>query len=151
MNRIPQMISLATAAALLLSLPAYTTANQDAAAQEEAYERQISPDFDANKTAYDPKHTPKITAPSSVKRGEWFDVTIEIGQGARHPSLVQHHVRLIALYKGDVELVRAYLHPVHSTPKVTFTIRLEESATLRALEEPTHTAAWITTHEVTVE
>jgi hypothetical protein len=58
---------------------------------------------------------------------------------------------MIALYKGDVELVRAYLHPVHSTPKVTFTIRLEESATLRALEEPTHTAAWITSHEVTVE
>jgi hypothetical protein len=58
---------------------------------------------------------------------------------------------MIALYKGDVELVWAYLHPVHSTPKVTFTIRLEESATLRALEEPTHTAAWITSHEVTVE
>lgn len=114
------------------------------------YQKQISPDFDAIKTAYDPKHTPKITAPDSVKRGEWFDVTIEVGQGARHPSLVEHHVRYIALYRGEVELARAYLHPVSSTPKVTFTIRLEEDATLRALEEPTHTAAWESSHAVKV-
>jgi len=144
-NRTPYMIALTMIAALLLSIPSY------ASADGAAYERQISPDFDAHKTAYDPKHTPKVTAPDTVKKGEWFDVTIEIGQGARHPSLVEHHVRWIGLYKGEVELVRAYMHPVHSSPKVTFTIRLEEDATLRALEEPTHTTAWITEHKVTVE
>jgi superoxide reductase len=131
-------------AAVTLSLAAATAGTcwaEDGGA-ENAYERMISPDFDSNKTAYDPKHTPKITAPDTVKRGEWFDVTIEIGQGDRHPSLVEHHVRWIALYNGEVELVRAYMHPVASTPKVTFTIRIEDDATLRALEEPTHTAAW---------
>ncbi len=144
-------VAIIIAAALSLGLPSSGLADNHASDEAPAYERQISPDFDANKTGYDPKHTPKVTAPDSVKRGEWFDVTIEIGQGARHPSLVEHHVRWIALYNGEVELVRAYMHPVASSPKVTFTIRLEETATLRALEEPTHTAAWITEHKVTVE
>ena len=112
---------------------------------------EITPDFDHVKTAHDPKHTPKITAPDKVKAGEWFDVTVEVGDEARHPSLIEHHVRWIAIYKDDVEIARAYLHPVFSTPKVTFTIRLEESAKLRALEEPTHTAAWESSKNITVQ
>ena len=111
----------------------------------------ITPAFKAPSTAYDPKHTPKITAPEKVKAGEWFDVTVEIGQGMRHPSMVEHHVRWIALYKNEVELARAYLHPVQTSPKVTFTIALEETAKLRALEAPTHSAAWESSTTVTVE
>ncbi|MFQ5477585.1 MAG: desulfoferrodoxin family protein [Candidatus Binatia bacterium] len=110
----------------------------------------ITPAFKSVSKAYDPKHTPKITAPKKVKAGEWFDVTIEIGHGERHPSLVEHHVRSITLLKNDVELVRAYLHPVQASPKVTFTVALEETATLRVLEEPTHSAAWESSVEVVV-
>jgi superoxide reductase len=112
---------------------------------------EITPDFDHVKTGQDPKHTPKITAPDKVKAGEWFDVTVEVGNEARHPSLIEHHVRWIAIYKDDVEIARTYLHPVFSTPKVTFTIRLEKSAKLRAMEEPTHTAAWETSKDIKVE
>jgi len=60
-------------------------------------------------------------------------------------------VRSITIYKDDVEIARAYLHPVFSTPKVTFTIRLEQSAKLRAMEEPTHTAQWEASKNITVE
>ncbi len=136
---------MALAASLLALAPAAALA--DGAAQAAL----ITPAFKAVSKAYDPKHTPKITAPDSVKAGEWFDVTIEIGQGMRHPSLVEHHVRWIALFKNDVELARAYLHPVQTTPKVTFTIALEESAELRVLEEPTHSAAWESSKTVKVE
>ncbi|MFQ5352753.1 MAG: hypothetical protein ACE5D3_06750, partial [Candidatus Binatia bacterium] len=65
-------------------------------------------------------------------------------------ELVEHHVRSITLLKNDVELVRAYLHPVQASPKVTFTVALEETATLRVLEEPTHSAAWESSVEVVV-
>ena len=119
------------------------------AAQNQA--KSLTPAFDAVSKDFDPKHTPKITAPEKVKAGEWFDVTIEIGKEARHPSMIEHHVRWIALYKGDVELARTYLHPVHTTPKVTYSIALARSATLRAMEEPMHSAAWESFVEIEVE
>ncbi len=119
-------------------------------ADPDLYSTQITPQFRHVNTAKDPKHTPKITAPDSVKAGEWFDVTIESGIEKRHPSYQDHHVHWIALSKDDVELARAYLNPVHASPKVTFTIRLEDSCELRAMEEPNHTAPWVSTKAITV-
>jgi len=102
---------------------------------------QFTPEFREVRSTFDPKHTPRITAPDAVKRGEWFDVTVVVGRDM-HPSLSEHFVRYIALYKDTAEIARVYLHPVWSAPKVTFTITLDEGGTLRALAEPTHSAAW---------
>ncbi len=44
------------------------------AAGEQA--EQFTPEFRQVHTSYDAKHTPKIVAPDSVKRGEWFKVTV---------------------------------------------------------------------------
>lgn len=114
-------------------------------------EEQFTPEFKEVRSSYDAKHTPKLTAPSSVKRGQWFDVTVLVGAGGDHPSLAEHHVRYIALYKDTAEVARVYLHPVFSAPKVTFTIALDEGGMLRALAEPTHSAAWATSKKITVE
>ena len=111
---------------------------------------QITPAFDHLNTGIDAKHTPKIEAPSKVKAGEWFDVTVTVGAEALHPTLEDHYVNWIGIYKDDVELARAYLHPVHTKPKVTFTIALERSAKLRALEQPNHTAPWEASVDITV-
>lgn len=111
---------------------------------------QIKADFLKVKTDKDPKHTPKITAPDKVGAGEWFDVTVEVGEGARHPSLNDHHVIWVALQKDGVELARAYFHPVMASPKVTFTVSLTESGNLEAVEMPTHTAPWISTKKIEV-
>jgi hypothetical protein len=46
------------------------------------------------------------------------------------------------LYIDSAEIGRVYLHPVYSFPKVTFTIALDRGGVLRAVEEPTHSAAW---------
>ena len=105
-------------------------------------EEQFTPEFKVVRSSFDVKHTPKLTAPDSVKRGQWFEVRVEVGAGGEHPSLSEHHVRYIALYKDTAEIARVYLHPVFSAPKVTFTIALDEGGTLRALSEPTHSAAW---------
>ena len=101
-------------------------------------EEQFTPEFRALRSSFDPKHTPKLVAPDSVTRGAWFDVTVTVD----HPSLSEHHVRYIALYKDTAEIARVYLHPVFSAPRVTFTVALDEGGTLRALAEPTHSAAW---------
>jgi len=85
-----------------------------------------------------------------VKRGEWFDVSESVGAEGQHPSLSEHHVRYIALYKDTAEIARVYLHPVFSAPRVIFTIALDESGTLRALAEPTHSAAWESSKKITV-
>ena len=135
------------AVAMLVSLPGAVAA---AAAVEEQAE-QFTPEFRQVHTTHDPKHTPKIVAPAAVKRGEWFTVTVSVGAGAPHPSLQEHFVRYLALYKDSVEIARAYLHPVYSAPIDTFTVALDEGGMLRALEEPTHSAAWEATARIEVK
>jgi superoxide reductase len=115
-----------------------------------AQAEQFTPEFIEARKSFDGKHTPKITAPDRVKRGEWFDVTITVGAESDHPSLSEHFVRYIALYINTAEITRVYLHPVYSFPKVTFTIALDQGGSLRALEEPTHTAAWEASKKITV-
>ena len=111
---------------------------------------QFTPEFRQPHAAFDAKHSPKIEAPDSVKRGEWFTVTVSVGAGSIHPSLQEHFVRYIALYKDSLEISRIYLHPVYSAPKVTFTIALDEGGALRALAEPTHSSVWETSKAITV-
>ena len=111
---------------------------------------QFTPEFRQPHTNYDAKHTPKIVAPDSVTRGQWFTVTVNIGAASQHPSLTEHFVRYIALYKDAVEIARVYLHPVYSAPTVTFTVALDEGGSLRAVAEPTHSAAWETSKKITV-
>jgi superoxide reductase len=118
------------------------------AAAEQA--EQFTPEFQKVHTSYDAKHTPKIDAPDSVKRGEWFNVTVSVGAGGQHPSLSEHFVRYIALYKDAIEIARVYLHPVYSSPTVTLTIALDEGGSLRAIEEPTHSAAWEASKKIRV-
>jgi superoxide reductase len=118
------------------------------AAGEQA--EQFTPEFLHIHTSYDAKHTPKIVAPDSVKRGEWFNVTISVGAGGEHPSLSEHSIRYIALYKDTVEIARTYLHPVYSSPTVTFTIALDEGGSLRAIAEPNHSAAWEVSKKIQV-
>jgi superoxide reductase len=112
--------------------------------------QQFTPEFREVHKSFDPKHTPKIVAPDSVKRGEWFTVTVTVGSGSLHPSLQEHFVRYIALYKDTVEIARTYLHPVYSSPTVTFTVALDEGGSLRAVAEPTHSSAWEASRKITV-
>ena len=126
--------------AIGLALPAF-------AGQEE----QFTPEYKQVRSTFDAKHTPKfVAAPDQVKRGQWFDVTVSVGAGGDHPSLTEHHVRYIALYLNTAEIARIYLHPVHSFPRVTFTIALDEGGVLRAVAEPTHSAAWEASKKITV-
>ena len=136
------------AAAAVLFVCVTACASPIYAAGEQA--EQFTPEFQRVHTTYDAKHTPKIVAPDSVRRGEWFNVTINVGAGGQHPSLSEHFVRYVALYKDSVEIARTYFHPVYSLPTVTFTVALDEGGSLRAVAEPTHSAAWEATKKIDV-
>jgi superoxide reductase len=140
-------ISPSGASAVLFLLLGFGVAGVHAAGEQA---EQFTPEFRQIRTSYDAKHTPKIVAPESVKRGEWFTVTVSVGAGGQHPSLSEHFVRYIALYKDTVEIARVYFHPVYSLPMVTFTIALDEGGSLRAVEEPTHSAAWEASKKIEV-
>ena len=146
MNNVTDVRLRAASAALLLAL--FGLATLVSAAEEQA--EQFTPEFRQLHTSFDAKHSPKIVAPDSVERGEWFTVTVSVGAGSQHPSLQEHFVRYIALYKDSVEIARTYLHPVYSAPIVTFTVALDEGGSLRAVEEPTHSAAWETSKKIEV-
>jgi len=146
MNNVTNVRLRAVSAALLLAL--FGLATLVSAAEEQA--EQFTPEFRQLHTSFDAKHSPKIVAPDAVKRGEWFTVTVSFGAGSQHPSLQEHFVRYIALYKDSVEIARTYLHPVYSAPIVTFTVSLDEGGSLRAVEEPTHSAAWETSKKIEV-
>jgi len=111
---------------------------------------QFTPEYREVRRSYDEKHTPKLEAPDTVKRGQWFEVTVTVGAGSAHPSLGEHFVRYIALYKDSAEIARVYLHPVFSYPKAVFTIALDEGGNLRAVAEPTHSAAWESSKKIAV-
>jgi superoxide reductase len=137
----------ATAAVVAFSLGLFIAVATDAAAGQE---EQFTPEFRELRSSFDAKHTPKIVAPEAVKRGQWFDVTVDIGAGGEHPSLSEHAIRYIALYINTAEIARVYLHPVYSFPKVTFTIALDEGGSLRAIAEPNHSAGWEAAKKITV-
>ena len=111
---------------------------------------QFTPEFRELRRSYDEKHTPKIEAPEQVKRGQWFEVTVTVGACSTHPSLSEHFVRYIALYKDSAEIARVYLHPVFSYPKAVFFVALDEGGMLRAIAEPTHSAGWESSKKITV-
>ena len=144
----PSAVRLGVSAATLLILLLFAASVPRAGADGQG--EQFTPEYREVRSSVDAKHTPRIQAPESVKRGAWFDVTVTVGAGGEHPSLAEHFIRYIALYKDTAEIARIYLHPVYSAPRVTFTIALDESGQLRALAEPNHSAAWEASRSITV-
>ena len=149
MGRIHTPLARWTAVALGLALAA-VIAEKIIESAWGAQEEQFTPEFKQQRSSMDAKHTPKITAPNSVKRGQWFDVTVDFGAGGEHPSLSEHFIRYIALYINTAEIARVYLHPVYSFPKVTFRIALDEGGSLRAVAEPNHSAGWEASKKIAV-
>jgi superoxide reductase len=80
-----------------------------------------------NMTDLEKKHTPVITAPECVKKGEFFDVTIEVGKYMPHPNELSHHIEFIELYSDHTYLARMHFTGVTTAPTVTFRIALDHA------------------------
>ncbi len=44
------------------------------------------------------KHVPVIEVPDSVKKAEFFKVTVSVGKAVPHPNKTEHHISWIEVY-----------------------------------------------------
>ncbi len=103
-----------------------------------------------NKTTLEKKHVPVITAPDTVKAGEYFEVKIKMGDEIDHPMGEDHFIQYVELYANYYQLARVDFGP-ETKAEATLTIKLEESCTLRAYEYCNLHGQWEATKEITVE
>ena len=78
------------------------------------------------------KHTPVIEAPTKVKRGESFNVTVEVGKLLKHPNENAHFIEWLELYSGDTFLTRIDFVPRLTDPKAVVSIALDHAHPLVA-------------------
>ncbi len=79
------------------------------------------------------KHTPVIEAPSTVKKGEPFEVKVIVGKEVPHPQTTEHYIKWVSLWADEVEVAKADFDANNALPIVTFTVKLEKDAKLSAL------------------
>ncbi|MEJ6951208.1 class II SORL domain-containing protein [Natronospora cellulosivora (SeqCode)] len=115
-----------------------------------AYYNIKSTKDEANKTALEKKHVPFIQAPETVKKGEYFDVKVRMGEEIDHPMEAEHFIQYLDLYADYYHLSRISFTP-ESKAEVTFTIKLEESCTLRAYELCNIHGQWEAAKKIVVE
>lgn len=88
------------------------------------------------------KHTPVIDAPNSVKKGEPFEVTVEVGRYLAHPNENGHFIEWIELYSGDTFLTRVDLVPRLTQPKVRVIVALDHGHPLVAKQRCNLHGVW---------
>src|SRR5665648_644157 len=111
------------------------------------------PANESNLTDAEKKHIPVITAPDTVKAGEPFDVTIEVGS-IPHVMEIVHHIQWIDLYSGDNFISKVVLTPEFTKAKVTLTLvksGAHPTATLRAVERCNVHGMWEATKKITIK
>jgi len=98
------------------------------------------------------KHLPIIGCPDKVKKGEPFEVTIEVGKLLKHPNENTHYIEWIELFADDnLFISKVELIPVVGTPKVTLTVSLNESHTLKARARCNLHGIWEYSKKIRVE
>ncbi len=79
----------------------------------------------ANMTDLEKKHLPVITAPDSVRKNEFFEVTIEVGKYLEHPNEPSHHIDFIELYADHTYLARVHFTARTTKPTVKIWVSLD--------------------------
>ncbi|MHC4792263.1 MAG: desulfoferrodoxin family protein, partial [Planctomycetota bacterium] len=69
-----------------------------------------------NMTDLEKKHLPVITAPKSVKKGQCFEILIEVGKLLAHPNEPGHYIEFIELYADHTYLARIDLTARRTCP-----------------------------------
>ena len=80
-----------------------------------------------NMTDLEKKHQPVITAPQSVKKGECFEVLVEVGRFMEHPNEPGHYIEFVELYADHTYLSRTDLTARRTCPIVKTCMSLDHS------------------------
>ena len=80
------------------------------------------------KKDYIDRHSPFIHCEKEAKKGEVFEVTVQMGKEYTHPDDFDHYIESITLFNGDTKLAQTTFIPgtfgnEKSHAKVTFYIR----------------------------
>jgi superoxide reductase len=102
------------------------------------------------------KHVPVIHAPEKVQAGEFFSVTVNVGEEVPHPNIPEHHIKWIQVFsKSDgqntLHIMTFDVAPVLVDPKVTFSLKLDKTATLHAIAYCNIHGVWESSFKVEVE
>ena len=81
-----------------------------------------------NLTDLEKKHIPVIETPSTVNRGEYFCVSVEVGKMLAHPNERDHFIEFIDLYADELLLTRVDLTAVYTCPQATVCVSLSGPA-----------------------
>ena len=96
------------------------------------------------------KHLPIISAPKSVRKGECFEVEVEVGKLLRHPNEPGHFIQFIELYAGDTYLARMDFTARTTCPVMKARVSLDHAhGKLRAFERCNLHGTW--ENEVDIE
>lgn len=110
------------------------------------------PEDSANLTELEKKHTPVIDCPDTVKAGEPFKVSINVGE-IPHVMDEGHHIQWIDVYFKNNFFARVDLTPKFTRPEVTLTLERHSkhaSSTLRVIERCNLHGQWEATKEISV-
>jgi superoxide reductase len=96
------------------------------------------------------RYLPVISAPKRVKKGESFEVTVEVGKLLEHPNEPGHFIEFIELYAGDTYLARMDFTAKTTGPIMKARVSLDPPhGRLRAFERCNLHGTWL--NEVDIE
>ena len=102
-------------------------------------------------TDLEKKHQPIITAPKSVKKGECFEVVVEVGKLMEHPNEPGHHIEFVELYADHTYLSRMDLTAIRTCPIMKICVSLDRMhGKLRAFERCNLHGIWEADCEIEV-
>lgn len=105
-----------------------------------------------NLTDLEKKHLPIITAPERVKKGQMFEVVVEVGKLLEHPNKPGHHIEFIDLYAGETFLARLDITGQLTAPIMKVQCQLEHDfGNLRAFEHCNLHGTWESTSQLEVQ
>ena len=89
------------------------------------------------------KHLPVISAPKNIKKGEQFEVIVEVGKLLTHPNEPGHFIEFIELYCGDTYLARMDFTAKSTFPIMKTRVSLDHAhGKLRAFERCNLHGVW---------
>lgn len=78
-----------------------------------------------NMTDLEKKHLPTIITPKSIRKGQPFDVIVEVGKLLTHPNEHSHYIEFIELYADHTYLARLDLTARSTSPFMTVCLCLD--------------------------
>jgi len=94
-------------------------------------------------TDLEKKHLPLITAPKKVKKGDYFEVTVDVGKLLKHPMEPGHFIQFVELYAGDTYLARMDFTAKTTCPIMKVCVCLDHDyGKLRAFERCNLHGSW---------